>query len=237
VPSSGLWKQSQQGLRSVASAAVSDGQEARRERPARGHGQPRAHTNEPRQQRDKLSASPARRNTATFLAARPGMLAAAAAPSLRFPASGRASRVGAPRVDPEIHERVHTMAGKLLIRLVGVLTCMAVVVTGFDAEAGWRRHHRRADCCCTAPCCEPACCEPACVSECAPCCRTYVADCCGGYTIVSRSVMVSTPTCCGGGVASTSRNAIETQTAATPTPAAEGSDSVLASRPAPTPAR
>ena len=41
VPSSGLWKQAQQGLRSAASTAVSRGPDARSERPARGHGQPR----------------------------------------------------------------------------------------------------------------------------------------------------------------------------------------------------
>ena len=40
VPSSGLWKQAQQGLRSAASTAVSGGLEGRRERPTRGHGQP-----------------------------------------------------------------------------------------------------------------------------------------------------------------------------------------------------
>ena len=33
VPSSGLWKQAQQGLRSAASTAVSGGLEGRRERP------------------------------------------------------------------------------------------------------------------------------------------------------------------------------------------------------------
>ena len=40
VPSSGLWKQAKQGLRIAASTAVSGGLEARRERPAKGRGQP-----------------------------------------------------------------------------------------------------------------------------------------------------------------------------------------------------
>ena len=41
MPSSGLWKQAQQGLRSAASTAVSGGLDARSERPASGYGQPR----------------------------------------------------------------------------------------------------------------------------------------------------------------------------------------------------
>ena len=40
VSSSGLWKRAEQGLRSAASTAVSGGQDARSERPARGHGHP-----------------------------------------------------------------------------------------------------------------------------------------------------------------------------------------------------
>ena len=130
------------------------------------------------------------------------------------------------------------MAGKLFVRLVGVLACMAVVLAGLDAEAGFRRHHRRAACCDPIPCCEPTCCEPVYVSESAPCCRTYVANCCGGYTVVSRSVMVSTPSCCGGGIAAAATTTSDAPTAAaSATPASEGADSVLAARPAPTPAR
>ena len=122
------------------------------------------------------------------------------------------------------------MAGKLLIRVLGVFACMAVVVTGFDAEAGWRRHHRR-DACYTTPCCETTCCEPVCVTESAACCRTCVADCCGGCTIVSRSVILAAPACCG--VAATPVGAPAVAAA----PSSAGSTSVLAAKPAPMPAR
>lgn len=45
------------------------------------------------------------------------------------------------------------MSGMYLIRSsVGFMTCLAVVATGWNAEAGWR--HRRS------ACCEPVCCEP-----------------------------------------------------------------------------
>ena len=68
------------------------------------------------------------------------------------------------------------MTGKFLIRLVGVATCMAVVASGWDAEAGWRRHHRRA--CCEPVCCEPVCCEPVRYER--ACCETvrYEPACC-----------------------------------------------------------
>lgn len=54
------------------------------------------------------------------------------------------------------------MTGTYLIRSVGVLTCMAVIATGWNAEAGWRRHHHRRSVCCEPVCCEPVCCEPVC---------------------------------------------------------------------------
>jgi hypothetical protein len=52
------------------------------------------------------------------------------------------------------------MTSKYLIRSIGVLTCMALVATGWDAEAGWRRHHNRKAACCEPVCCEHVCCEP-----------------------------------------------------------------------------
>jgi hypothetical protein len=94
------------------------------------------------------------------------------------------------------------MTGKILIRLVGVLTCVAMVVSGWDAEAGWR-HRRRAACCC-APVCETVCapvCAPACEPVCAPCCET-VATCCPrpaySYAVVEREIVVPTIGCCDG---------------------------------------
>mgnify|MGYP003335660238 CR=1 FL=1 len=71
------------------------------------------------------------------------------------------------------------MTGKFLIRLVGVATCMAVVASGWDAEAGWRRHHRRA--CCEPVCCEPVCCEPVCCERVVyepACCEPVRTTCC-----------------------------------------------------------
>jgi hypothetical protein len=101
------------------------------------------------------------------------------------------------------------MTGKILIRLVGVFTCVAMVVSGWDAEAGWR-HHRRTSCCCApvyepvcAPVCEPVC-APACEPVCAPCCET-VATCCPrpaySYVVVEREIVVPTTGCCNGRIA------------------------------------
>ena len=97
------------------------------------------------------------------------------------------------------------MANKILIRLIGTLTCFAAVATGWDAEAArCHRHHRR--CCYTAPCCAPVCdpccapvcatvCAPACDSCCAPACSTYrVNGSCCSTTVVRREVIV--PSCC-----------------------------------------
>jgi hypothetical protein len=92
------------------------------------------------------------------------------------------------------------MAGKIFLRLVGTLTCMAVVAIAWDAEACGHRHHRRA--CCAPVCCDPcysapACCEPA---RCAPVCETACApSCCYrpacGYTVVRESVILPSACC------------------------------------------
>lgn len=119
------------------------------------------------------------------------------------------------------------MAGKIFVRLVGTLTCMAVVAIAWDAEACGHRHHRRA--CCAPACCDPCysapvCCEPArcapvcetaCVTSCAPsCCYRPVCS----YTVVQESVIlpssccasVSTPVTSAGIASSTPKPAVKT---------------------------
>jgi hypothetical protein len=97
------------------------------------------------------------------------------------------------------------MSGTYLIRAVGVLTCLAVVATGWDAEAGWRHRHRRAACC-EPVCCEPVCCEPVCCEPvretvcCEPiretvCCQTVIvapaSTCCTSYVVVAEKAVPS----------------------------------------------
>jgi hypothetical protein len=100
------------------------------------------------------------------------------------------------------------MTGKFLIRSVGVLTCMAIVATGWDAEAGWRRHHHRRAACCEPVCCEPVCCEPVCCEpvccepvRCEPICCEPVSQpvCCEPVreTVCCETViMAPAPICC-----------------------------------------
>lgn len=121
------------------------------------------------------------------------------------------------------------MSGTFFVRMMGVVTCMAVVACGWDAEAGWRS--RRAACCYT-PCCVSSCCTPvcetACVSYAAPCSTCYVRPSCGYVTtVVERAVVVPATSCCAGGtvavdaVASSDRvsPAAERVAQAAPTPA------------------
>lgn len=122
-----------------------------------------------------------------------------------------------------------------LIRLFGLLACIATVAPAVDAEAAHCRHRRR---CCEPVCCQPVCCEtvryepvccepvrcaPVCETVCAPACAsatvTYVDNgcrtCCstGGSRIVwQETVVVPTVTCC----ASTSGTAAVDGIAATP---------------------
>lgn len=101
------------------------------------------------------------------------------------------------------------MAGKIFIRLVGTLTCIAAIATAWDAEAGWRHRHCRS--CCYTPCCvttcNPCCETSCCTASCDPCARTYASCCyrpsCCGYTVVQEVVVPAT--CCNGGIASTSK--------------------------------
>lgn len=67
-----------------------------------------------------------------------------------------------------------TKTASVIVRMCGVLACVAVAVSGWDAEAGWRRR------CCKTPCCEPVCCEPV-------CCETvrYEPACCETRTMVT----------------------------------------------------
>jgi hypothetical protein len=95
------------------------------------------------------------------------------------------------------------MTGKFLIRSIGVLTCLAVVASGWDAEAGWRRHRHHREACCYEPvCCEPVretvCCEPVREAVCCEpvretvCCEpVYRPACC-------ETVIVPVATCCNG---------------------------------------
>ncbi len=100
------------------------------------------------------------------------------------------------------------MTGKYLIRSVGVLTCMAVVGAGWDAEAGWRRHHHRRTACCEPVCCEPVCCEPVYEPVCCEpvretvCCEPIRKTACCETVIVSPVV-----TCCTNSVVMAEKSA------------------------------
>ena len=116
------------------------------------------------------------------------------------------------------------MAPKILVRLVGALTCMAAVVTGFDAEAGWRNRRCCYDSCCYSSCYTP--CYSSCASSCgcASTCYTY-RDACGycrtscGWTVVGTPV-IAAGDCC---VASTTGTPAAATQAAAPAPAAPAS--------------
>lgn len=98
---------------------------------------------------------------------------------------------------------------KLMIRLVGTLTCVAAVAAGWDAEAA-RCHRRRACCydtCCYDTCCSTSCCPSACTTACAPSCErvcwTSIDPCtncrvrtCGYRVIDSTCCVASAATCC-----------------------------------------
>ena len=94
------------------------------------------------------------------------------------------------------------MTSKILVRLVGAVTCMAAIVAGWDAEAGYR-HRRHA--CCEPVCCEPVCvtscgspCETACETACAPRCIRYYDSCsCCWRTTWSYTVVSRPAACCG----------------------------------------
>lgn len=97
------------------------------------------------------------------------------------------------------------MSGKLFVRLVGAVACVAAFASSWDAEAG-RWHRRR----CCEPCCyvEPVCCEPVCSTSCcgSSCGTVSYYDSCGRLhchraacceTIVSSTIVVPAASCCG----------------------------------------
>ena len=92
------------------------------------------------------------------------------------------------------------MTSKYLIRSIGVLAGVALVATGWDAEAGWRRHHHR-----KAACCEPVCCEPVYETVREPvCCEpVYQPVCCEPVreTVCCETVIVApASTCCSSSI-------------------------------------
>ena len=112
---------------------------------------------------------------------------------------------------------------KIMIRLVGTLTCVAAVAAGWDAEAA--RWHRRA-CCHETVCCDP-CATPVCTTACAPACErvcvTYrdpCTNCCTrtcSYRVVNECCVAVAPSCCEAViVASTVRPAEPSVAAAAP---------------------
>ena len=103
------------------------------------------------------------------------------------------------------------MISKYLIRIVGVLTCVAVVASGWEAEAGWRRHrHHRAASCCEPAAYEPACCEPV---------RETV--CCAPQREIVIVPMTPVASCCNNQLVTTEAAKGETASVMKPTPAAE----------------
>lgn len=143
------------------------------------------------------------------------------------------------------------------VRVVSAAAFVALAVTGWDAEAGWRRHHRQASSCCEPVCYEPVCCEPVYDPCCRPVCETacdpcrastsapvYVTrivepDCgCSSYSVVRETVVVPATVCCGDRIVATELPAetarvVVADTAAAPTAA---SRSVVARNVSTTPA-
>lgn len=130
---------------------------------------------------------------------------------------------------------------KICLRGVAAVAFVALAVTGWDAEAGWRRHHRQASCCyepvCCAPVCDPCCrpvcetvCDPCRVSTCAPVCVTRVVepvccsriDCgCSTCSVVRETVVVPATVCCGERIVATERT-VEARVVTADAPTATG---------------
>lgn len=101
---------------------------------------------------------------------------------------------------------------KVLVRTCGVVVCLAAAMSGWDAEAGWRRRCCGTSCCepvccepvrCEPVCCEPVCCETRTVVAARPTCCTTVYDACGrrieadcGCTVVYQRTVSPAPACC-----------------------------------------
>lgn len=138
--------------------------------------------------------------------------------------------------------RLDFTSRKCGVRVLAAVAFVTTVATGWDAEAGWRRHHRQASCC-EPVCCEPVCCErvvyePVCETVCDPCrtpayasvyvSRRVESACCSrtewGSSVVRETVIVPATTCCDSRVVATERPAEATRAVvadAAPAPAAE----------------
>jgi len=136
--------------------------------------------------------------------------------------------------------RLEFTSRKCGVRVLAAVAFVTTAAAGWDAEAGWRRHHRQASCC-EPVCCEPVCCErvvyePVCETVCDPC-RTpayasvYVSRrvepaCCSRTewvsSVVRETVIVPATTCCDGRIVATERPAEVTRAVvADAAPAAE----------------
>ena len=93
--------------------------------------------------------------------------------------------------------RLDFTSRKCGVRVLAAVAFVTTVATGWDAEAGWRRHRRQASCC-EPVCCEPVCCEPVCelVASYDNCGRIVYRRpvCC--ETIVSSRIVVPATRCC-----------------------------------------
>jgi hypothetical protein len=135
--------------------------------------------------------------------------------------------------------RLDFTSRKCGVRVLAAVAFVTTVATGWDAEAGWRRHRRQASCCepvcCEPVCCEPVCCEPVCCERvvyepvcetvCDPCrtpayasvyvSRRVESACCSrtewGSSVVRETVIVPATTCCDSRVVATERPAEATR--------------------------
>jgi hypothetical protein len=136
--------------------------------------------------------------------------------------------------------RLDFTSRKCGVRVLAAVAFVTTVATGWDAEAGWRRHRRQASCC-EPVCCEPVCCErvvyePVCETVCDPCrtpayasvyvSRRVESACCSrtewGSSVVRETVIMPATTCCDGRIVATERPAEATRAVvADAAPAAE----------------
>ena len=139
--------------------------------------------------------------------------------------------------------RLDFTSRKCGVRVLAAVAFVTTVATGWDAEAGWRRHHRQASCC-EPVCCEQVVYEPVCETVCDPCrtpayARVYVSRrvepaCCSrtewGSSVVRETVIVPATTCCDGRIVATERPAEVTRAVvADAAPAAEPRPAVASS--------
>lgn len=89
------------------------------------------------------------------------------------------------------------MIGKMFVRLLGAVVCVAVVSAGWDAEAAHRHRRCCAPSCCTPVCSYDPCCTPVCETVYTPSCCNAVVSCCApvSYTVV-REAVIAPAACC-----------------------------------------